>query len=52
MSFSSDKVKALYIELKATGQLESLENSKEIILYLLKEKNMLAEVLDYAEVLK
>jgi len=52
MSFSSDKVKALYIELKATGQLESLENSKEIILYLLKENNMLAEVLDYAEVLK
>lgn len=52
MSFSSDKIKALYIELKATGQLESLENSKEIILYLLKENNMLAEVLDYAEVLK
>jgi hypothetical protein len=32
--------------------LNELGNSKELVLYLLKENNMLVEVLDFAQVLK
>jgi hypothetical protein len=32
--------------------LNELHNSKELVLYLLKENNMLVEVLDFAQVLK
>ena len=32
--------------------MNELHNSKELVLYLLKENNMLVEVLDFAQVLK
>ena len=32
--------------------MSELHNSKELVLYLLKENNMLVEVLDFAQVLK
>jgi len=51
MSFSKDNVKSLYLNMKANGQLSSLESSKELVLFLLKEHKMLLEVLDFAEVL-
>lgn len=52
MSYNKNQIKDLYVQLKASGQLKELGNSKELVLYLLKENNLLAEVLDFAEVLK
>jgi hypothetical protein len=42
----------MYLQLKANEQLKHLSSSKELLLYLLKENDLLAEVIDYSEFLK
>ena len=38
--------------MKANNELQYLSASKELLLYLLKENDLLAEVIDYSEFLK